>query len=67
MINEWLSDQEVLLGPAIALVLFLAIFIGMMVWIFRPGSRRAYEHDAQLPFDDARQAKPPRTNPRTGE
>jgi cbb3-type cytochrome oxidase subunit 3 len=36
----------------IGLVVFLALFVGMLVWVFRPGSRRVYEADAQLPFVD---------------
>lgn len=66
MINEWLTDQEIIIGPAVALVLFLGIFIGMLTWIFRPGSRQTYERDAQLPFDDGR-TPPPHEHTRTGE
>jgi len=52
MIASWLSDQELLLGPTVALLLFLLVFAGVLVWIFRPGSDAAYEHEAMLPFTD---------------
>ncbi|MBW4709338.1 cbb3-type cytochrome c oxidase subunit 3 [Roseobacter sp. YSTF-M11] len=31
------------------LVLFL-IFIGMMIWVFRPGSRKIHSDTANIPF-----------------
>jgi cbb3-type cytochrome oxidase subunit 3 len=58
MISEWLSDQGFLVGPALALGVFLAVFAGVLLWIYRPGSTRAYEHEAQLPFDEG--VRPPR-------
>jgi cytochrome c oxidase cbb3-type subunit IV len=52
MIREWLTAQGFQLGPAVALLLFLAVFVGMLVWIYRPGSRRIYDRQANLPFDE---------------
>ena len=57
MIRSWLTDQALLLGPAFALALFLAIFIGVLIWIFRPGSRQVYQHEALLPFEDGSPAQ----------
>ena len=51
MIREWLTDQGLLFGPAFALALFLGVFVGVLAWIYRPGSRIIYEHEARLPFD----------------
>ena len=62
MIGPWLSDQGYLLGPAFALLVFLAVFVGMLLWIFRPGSGHTYEREAQLPFDEG--AHPGPLNPR---
>jgi cbb3-type cytochrome oxidase subunit 3 len=56
MIKEWVSDQSLLLAPAFAMVLFLVLFVVVLVWIYRPGSRRIYEREAQLPFDEGRRA-----------
>ncbi|HKJ00354.1 MAG TPA: cbb3-type cytochrome c oxidase subunit 3 [bacterium] len=52
MIKEWLTDQGLMLGPGVALGLFLVFFIGVLFWIYRPGSNRIYEREAQLPFED---------------
>jgi cbb3-type cytochrome oxidase subunit 3 len=52
MISSWLSDQGLLLGPAVALLLFLFVFIAVLVWIYRPGSTAIYEHEAGLPFSE---------------
>ena len=52
MISAWLTDQGFLLGPAVALVLFFSIFMAVLAWIYRPGSREIYEHEARLPLDD---------------
>ena len=45
-------DDLVVLSRVIGLVLFLTLFIGMLAWVFRPGSRRVYEDGAQIPFAD---------------
>ena len=52
MIRTWLSDQGFTLGPAIALLIFLVVFVGVLAWVFRPGSKRIYEHESRLPLDD---------------
>jgi cbb3-type cytochrome oxidase subunit 3 len=54
MIRAWLSDWMggvFALGPAFVLLLFLALFAGMLVWIFRPGSKATYDRDARLPLE----------------
>jgi len=45
-------EQLVSLTRVIGLVLFLAIFLGVLAWVFRPGSRRIYEAGARIPFAD---------------
>jgi cbb3-type cytochrome oxidase subunit 3 len=62
MTGPWLTEQGYLLGPAFALLVFLALFVGMLLWLYRPGSRRIYEQEARLPFDDGRH--PGTLNPR---
>jgi cbb3-type cytochrome oxidase subunit 3 len=42
------------LWPALALLLFLAVFIGAVVWLFRPASDEIYRYQARLPLDDER-------------
>lgn len=35
----------------IALLFFFVFFIGVVVWIYRPGSRAHYQKMAELPLD----------------
>ena len=34
-----------------ALLLFLALFVGSIAWIYRKGSQKTYQHAAQLPLE----------------
>jgi len=52
MIRSWLTDLGFTWGPTLALLLFFGLFIAVLVWVFRPGSRKAYEHEARLPLED---------------
>jgi len=45
-------EELVAVTRVIGLVVFLALFLGVLVWVFRPGSRRIYEAGAQIPFAD---------------
>jgi len=53
MVKEWLTTQGLTMGPGFALLLFLAVFLGVLFWIFRPGSAKRYAENANLPLDDA--------------
>ena len=59
MIREWWTDQGLIVGPAFALLIFLAVFIGILVWIFRPGSKTFYDETARMPLDDDRPGQKP--------
>jgi cbb3-type cytochrome oxidase subunit 3 len=37
----------------VALVLFLAAFLGIVWWVFRPAARRRWDAAARLPLDEA--------------
>ncbi|MCA9652108.1 MAG: cbb3-type cytochrome c oxidase subunit 3 [Myxococcales bacterium] len=52
MKNEILSRTDLLFLPELSLVLFLLIFVGALVWIFRPGAKAAYERRSRLPLLD---------------
>jgi cbb3-type cytochrome oxidase subunit 3 len=52
MMRDWWSDQAQIVWAGIALVLFLSLFIGMLLWVFRPGSRSQYKERARMPLDD---------------
>lgn len=49
-------ELAVTLGPALVTVLFLALFIATLFWIYRPGSRRHYERQSLLPLEDSAEA-----------
>ncbi|MCD8496721.1 MAG: cbb3-type cytochrome c oxidase subunit 3 [Alphaproteobacteria bacterium] len=34
------------------LIFFFIFFIGVVIWVFRPGSKKKYEQDAQIPLKE---------------
>lgn len=46
------------IGPQIALVVFLTLFLGVILWLWLT-PRRRWEHDARIPLDDAPQRSDP--------
>ena len=43
-------DDLVALTRVLGLVLFFGFFLGMLAWVFRPGSRHRYDAAARMPF-----------------
>ena len=33
------------------------LLVGVTLWVFRPGSRKRYQRDAQIPFEDEDKAR----------
>ncbi|GEM_PF-1262500 len=52
MKSEILSLSEYAYLAEISLVLFVGVFVGAVVWMFRPGAKVAYEAMAKMPLDD---------------
>lgn len=52
MIREALSNYPYAALSAFALLIFLGIFLGMLTWVFRKGSREAYQRIAELPLNE---------------
>lgn len=51
--KSWvLSRTELLFLPEIALFIFLAVFIGAIFWMFRPGSRQFYQRCRFMALDE---------------
>lgn len=46
----------------IALVIFMAAFVAIIVWVLRPGARDRFRRDAMIPLDDEQPVEP-RTHP----
>lgn len=38
-------------------LIFFSIFVGALFWVFRPGSKRTYQHLENLPFEGERNEK----------
>lgn len=35
-----------------ALVLFFVLFVGILIWVYRKGSKEIYHHEENLPFQE---------------
>ena len=53
MFKELFSDCDILSLPVISMLLFLAVFIGMLFWVLAKKRKPYYDHMAALPLDDA--------------
>lgn len=52
MKNFVLSQTDWLVFPLIAVVLFFAFFVAMLVWVYRPGSKAVYADRSRLALED---------------
>jgi cytochrome c oxidase cbb3-type subunit IV len=41
-----------------AMLFFIALFIGVLVYVFWPGNKKRFEKDAQIPLQKARDHRP---------
>lgn len=39
------------------------VFIAIVAWIYRPGAKRRYTADGEIPFDEDPSDRPPKTPP----
>lgn len=46
-----LSRTELLVLPELSLFIFMAVFVGAIFWMYRPGSGRAYERRRFMALD----------------
>lgn len=46
-----LSRTDLLFLPEIALFIFFVVFVGTLVWMFRPGSRRFYQERSTMALE----------------
>jgi cbb3-type cytochrome oxidase subunit 3 len=46
-----LSQTDLLAFPLFAVVLFCSIFVSMLFWVFRPGSRSIYDARSRMILD----------------
>ena len=53
MLKNVISQGDFALWPSISTVLFLATFLAILVWVYRPHGRRHYEDMANLAVEDS--------------
>ena len=51
--------MDLMIFPKIGLILFFGFFVGLLVWVYRRRSRKIYDKESMIPFDEAPKAKQP--------
>lgn len=51
-LSDIMGNAGLSIYAEVALVLFLAAFVAIVWWVFRPAARTRWQQDAQLPFED---------------
>lgn len=52
MKSEVLSKFTMTYLPAMGFVLFFCLFVGAVIWVFRPASKEFYKKMSKLPLED---------------
>ncbi|MDD3019387.1 MAG: cbb3-type cytochrome c oxidase subunit 3 [Alphaproteobacteria bacterium] len=47
---DWIMDN----APIIGLLFFVAFFMVMVVWVYRPKSKKKFDNFANIPFEEDR-------------
>ena len=55
---EIASLSELAFLGEISTVIFVAVFLGALYWVFRPGAKQAYAACARIPLDDVNPVEP---------
>jgi cytochrome c oxidase cbb3-type subunit IV len=45
-------ESATVVSQIVALVLFIALFVGVIAYVFWPGNKKKFDEAAQLPLDD---------------
>jgi len=45
-------QSATVLSQTVALVFFIALFLGIIVYVFWPGNKKKFDEAAQLPLED---------------
>lgn len=51
MIRETLAQLHWSTLPVISMLLFMAVFMGAWIWVYRKGSGKIYEEVSRLPLE----------------
>lgn len=52
MKSDFLASYGLVFLNCIALLLFVAVFVGALWWIFKPSNKKLFDYLKKLPFDD---------------
>lgn len=61
-LSDIIGNAGLSIYAQIALVIFVVVFVAIIVWVFRPGTRERFRRDAMMPLDDEKPVEP-RTPP----
>ncbi len=50
--------EATVLSQTVALILFIALFVAVIVYVFWPGNKKKFDDAAKLPLDDKKNDKP---------
>jgi cytochrome c oxidase cbb3-type subunit 4 len=51
-------EAATVLSQTVALVLFVALFVGVLIYVFWPGNKQKFDEAAKLPLEDEKSDKP---------
>ena len=57
MKSEVLSNFTQVILPAAGFILFALIFVGAVIWVYRPSSKKFYEKLSRLALEDSNNDK----------
>lgn len=52
MIREWLSHLHWSTLPIITMMMFISVFVGAVIWVYRKKSGEIYAQISRLPLED---------------
>jgi cytochrome c oxidase cbb3-type subunit 4 len=56
--TEMTHQAATVLSQTVALVLFVALFVGVLIYVFWPGNKKKFDAASKLPLDDEKNDKP---------
>jgi len=51
-------ESASVLSQIVALILFIALFVGVIVYVFWPGNKKKFDEASKLPLEDEKSDKP---------
>ena len=54
MKRQVFENFDLTILPSIGMILFLSVFLGMVIWVFRRNSKQIYNEMSQIPLEEER-------------